>query len=476
MWLVEEALVPRRREGGRARGRDVVVVDVRVKVWITDVLGAEGLGCLAHAVDGAVIPLVRGVVRQAQVSAVFNLCKATRRAVEVFYDLIVARGIVRLDPIGVVVGHLRIARPLHESVHAPVDNKESVEVEDVRLVGLVPCSIEDALVLLLEIGRECGSIPASVRLGRDGYAVIIWLVPRKLLKPDLRKVPEGSCRVHGTLRRVIPILTRVRTDVKGIVLLRYSVGEVGHFDPRILSVRGYGNVGEFIVTEAHLHWLVEVQEVYFVVPGPLTQVRGVRVRVHIAGSVFAHQTEHGTATRATIHPNRERRILGVLARLEEPEEGVDVVGLIPHAEIVKGACREMDVTGIAAHAFRCFTDVILDQLSVAAFKHRTREIEVDLKNRAPLDMEGFLGPSTGDLPPCKISARLRQHGTLAQSGRWVSEEIEPWRESLKPQAPRKARSEKRALCPSTPIEGILVVEAYVASGLLSPLIRDILHP
>jgi hypothetical protein len=59
------------------------------------------------------------------------------------------------------------------------------------------------------------------------------------------------------------------------------------------------------------------------------------------------RTQHRAATRPAIHPDRERRIRRILPRLEEPEEGINLIRLIADAQVLQRPGREVDIASIA---------------------------------------------------------------------------------------------------------------------------------
>jgi hypothetical protein len=69
---------------------------------------------------------------------------------------------------------------LYIAVNAAVDDKKCVEMQEMSLALLVPCAVEDPLVLLLEVGRKGWTISTSVGFGGYGDPVIVRLVLGKL--------------------------------------------------------------------------------------------------------------------------------------------------------------------------------------------------------------------------------------------------------------------------------------------------------
>ena len=91
-------------------------------------------------------------------------------------------------------------------------------MEKMSLTSFAPRSILYFLVLLLEIGRKSRSVSTSVRLSCDRDSVIIRLVFRKFLKPDLGEVPESSCRVLRATGGEIVVFTGIGANVEAVVL------------------------------------------------------------------------------------------------------------------------------------------------------------------------------------------------------------------------------------------------------------------
>jgi hypothetical protein len=87
----------------------------------------------------------------------------------------------------------------------------------VGLTLLGPGTIQDPLVLLLEVVHVSRAILSTVRLGGNGNSVVVWLVLRELLEPNLREVPESSCGVLTATGCGVGILARIGTDVKSVV-------------------------------------------------------------------------------------------------------------------------------------------------------------------------------------------------------------------------------------------------------------------
>jgi hypothetical protein len=60
------------------------------------------------------------------------------------------------------IAYHRISRPLHKTINATVDDEQGIKVQDVSLAHLVPRSVLNSLILLLEVGSKCGSIATTI--------------------------------------------------------------------------------------------------------------------------------------------------------------------------------------------------------------------------------------------------------------------------------------------------------------------------
>jgi hypothetical protein len=80
--------------------------------------------------------------------------------------------------------------------------------------------------------------------------------------------------------------------------------------------------------------------------------------VDVARPILLQQSQHRRAPRTTVHPQTQWRILGILAGLEEPEEGVDRIVLLL-TKLGQRARWEVDVAGIRLYTIGSFADVRL---------------------------------------------------------------------------------------------------------------------
>jgi hypothetical protein len=65
---------------------------------------------------------------------------------------------------------------LHIAVNAAVDDEKSVEVQQMRLADLVPGTIQDPLILFLEVCCKRWTIAAAVTFSGYGNSVVIGFV------------------------------------------------------------------------------------------------------------------------------------------------------------------------------------------------------------------------------------------------------------------------------------------------------------
>lgn len=80
---------------------------------------------------------------------------------------------------------------------------------------------------------------------------------RKLLEPNLGKVPKRSCRIFSASSGEIGVLTRVSTDIETIVLSR-DRGILEVYDLQLTCVQVGGNVHQAVVAKTDLYGLVEI--------------------------------------------------------------------------------------------------------------------------------------------------------------------------------------------------------------------------
>ena len=216
---------------------------------------------------------------------------------------------------------------LDHDVDEPVDDAKRVQVHVVRMVHL-DGAVGDLLVLLLEEAHEPGAVVPAVALRPQADAVIAGLVRGELEEEGLRKVPQRVRRLGGAVGGVAELLAGQRADAQRAVGLGHAaLGEVRGRDldaARLLRLvaQGDGAVCGFVVREAHLHGLVDIQHVDVVVPAPGVEARGRGVGIDEAGAVLLEHSHQGRATRPTIQPDGQGGVLGVITGFDEPEEAV----------------------------------------------------------------------------------------------------------------------------------------------------------
>src|SRR2546423_3533338 len=107
------------------------------------------------------------------------------------------------------------------------------------------------------------------------------------------------------------------------------------------------SIGKNIVRKPSLIWLVNVEHIDLVVPGPRIKGGRIGVKIDIAWAcsawsvrlvhfpkkmdkshtVFREQSYHRRSAWSAIHPYRQRSICRIFTRLKEPKERIDVVVL-----------------------------------------------------------------------------------------------------------------------------------------------------
>lgn len=82
------------------------------------------------------------------------------------------------------------------------------------------------------------------------------MIPRKLLEPDLREVPQSNSRVSRALCCVVHISAWVGSDEECGILLRgvFILGQGSHVTGNEIQ----GEVGQRVVGETDLDWLLEI--------------------------------------------------------------------------------------------------------------------------------------------------------------------------------------------------------------------------
>lgn len=175
---------------------------------------------------------------------------------------------------------------------------------------------------LLRLGPDADLVSVVVRESACPLAAIMYTTrsasSRDVLgHPNLEELPNsfgshGSrvdhpgvilARERALVRRVVQ---RVRPRLRGVDLPRDSIHDAGRGD---------------IVAEPRLNRLVDIQDVGVVVHGPRVQDRGVGAGLGDGTRPVAGEgLVDGRGSGAALEPETERRGLGRVARLEEPEE------------------------------------------------------------------------------------------------------------------------------------------------------------
>mmetsp|Transcript_6707 Transcript_6707/g.17530 ORF Transcript_6707/g.17530 Transcript_6707/m.17530 type:complete len:537 (-) Transcript_6707:67-1677(-) len=165
----------------------------------------------------------------------------------------------------------RVRRVLVDGVDEAVADHHAAQVDRRRGGGVV----------LLDELREGGRVVAAVALGGD---------------------EEGLLGVLGVGRE--PILEELEHVGRHLLL-------VGHTDVERVGV----------IREARADGLVDEEDVGLLVPRVRIEAQRA-VRVNLVRPVLDHQREHAAAPRPARHPQDERIVGGIAARLEEPVEEV----------------------------------------------------------------------------------------------------------------------------------------------------------
>lgn len=182
-------------------------------------------------------------------------------------------------------------------------------------------TVLDLLILLLEEAHESRAVVTTVALSPNANLVVVGFVVRELGEPRLSKMPQGVSGLGGGVGGVRALLAAKGADLVRKVGLRDAIREVGggHNPGSILLAVFDGAICWGIVREADLVGFVNVEHVDLVVPAPRVNFSS-KILVQDAWAVLLEDSHHGRATRATIQPYSQRRILSADARFEEPEE------------------------------------------------------------------------------------------------------------------------------------------------------------
>ena len=171
--------------------------------------------------------------------------------------------------------------------------------------------LSSALVVLVNVVGKVGHVDASIGLTRDVKVVILEL--GELFVP---------------LEDDIQVVLSTGMVIKGAVLDALAVG----------------------VTDAS--GLLDVKEVGLHVPGVHIRVEFVGTGCDLEGTVLLHETKHGGAAGATIEPDEDWGVLGIVLGLEE--EVMDFLGGVSDIEVT----REGSVLVECAHLGECVNTVL----------------------------------------------------------------------------------------------------------------------
>jgi hypothetical protein len=139
-----------------------------------------------------------------------------------------------------------------------------------------------------------------------------------LLKPSLRKMPNGMSTTSCGIGSGVLILTSENSNQKGIVRFGYPSREVGNGYIRRELIRS--SIGKNVVGESSLSGLINVEHVNLVVPRPWIERRAIRILIYEAWAIFRPHGYQRAEAWPTSHPNCQRRICRIFARFEKPEE------------------------------------------------------------------------------------------------------------------------------------------------------------
>ena len=172
--------------------------------------------------------------------------------------------------------------------------------------GLGVCPLAAARPGAADRPHRAGPVPARWHAGHRGAGALHAAADRGL---------------GGGVGGVRALLAAKGADLMRKVGLGDAIREVGggHNPGSILLAVFDGAICWGIVGEADLVGFVNVEHVDLVVPAPGVNFSS-KILVQDAWAVLLEDSHHGRATRATIQPYSQRRILSADARFEEPEE------------------------------------------------------------------------------------------------------------------------------------------------------------
>jgi hypothetical protein len=262
-----------------------------------------------------------------------------------FHDPVVCLLRVSFDTIGVVHCELRKRGALNSEIDEPVDYAERVDAdgEDFRaMAGLRQFSCCWVLFLHEEAG-DGGTVVSAVTL--CPHVDVVTAVFLEFVEPCLDKVIDCASRDIGCVDCVGWIL-RGEFALDGCEAQGHF--GTGHVDGSVNRVEN--TIHNFIICEAGLRWLVDVENIGHVVPGPRVDDRGVAVFADVTRSILVERVVDGGRAGSSLQPYRYWCVAGGdITGFEEPEE--DVVCVVCDRAVE--ACGECDVSGVALDAGCC---------------------------------------------------------------------------------------------------------------------------
>lgn len=90
-----------------------------------------------------------------------------------------------------------------------------------------------------------------------------------------------------------------------------------------------------------MYWLVNVEHVGMIVPGPRVEDCVFRVTSHVTRSILSEGGRNRWGPWTTLKPERERSIGGIISSFEEPEECVNVI-----VTAFSAVCWKVDIASV----------------------------------------------------------------------------------------------------------------------------------
>jgi hypothetical protein len=249
---------------------------------------------------------------------------------------------------------------LGKHVRAPVDDADCIDTNWDRAARVPSCRLHPC-VLLLEVGGIGRRILApelvakSARRRFDLVAPLTdsvhrWIlsfegryegnlswhviyrsvamlsqVGSLLLKPSLRKMPQGVSAINCSVSCGVLILAGESSDKESVIRFRYSLREVCDGDVGRDLVDG--PVGQDVIREPCLDGLVDVEDVDLIVPRPGIKRRAVRVCVNGTRPVLRSYRDQRAESWTPLNDDGQWSFGRILSRLEKPEEEVGRIAL-----------------------------------------------------------------------------------------------------------------------------------------------------